>query len=96
MTKENTTVYEQSLELDLDDRKAVQYSNSDDSGPDNCVLLLCTDFIKCKDQMGTAFCSVPTSPATLYLFWNVVLHQILDIVTTHQLLKSSGPPNFLH
>ena len=55
----------------------------------------CTEFEKCKQQIGLRFGCVPLSPITTYSGPDIQWLQVPSIIEAHTLVKASGKPNFL-
>ena len=55
----------------------------------------CTEFEKCKQQIGLRFGCVPLSPITTYLGPDIQWLKVPSIIEAHTLVKASGKPNFL-
>ena len=54
------------------------------------------DFLKCRQQIGTAFGCVPVTPITVFAGSKVIWDRIPDIITADNLIRNSGVPNILH
>ena len=55
----------------------------------------CTDFERCKKQIGLRFGCVPLSPISTYSGPDISWQNIPSIIEAHRLVRASGKPNFL-
>ena len=59
------------------------------------LLVWCTDFEKCKQQIGLKFSCVPLSPIITYSGPDIQWQNIPNVFEAHNLIKASGKPIFL-